>query len=299
MYEHSDISTTRLPRRSGGGGSGRRSVRPVAFNRRFGSLVVSKLDDGDVFGVERRVNDWIRTGTWCSCSPPAGPLLPPAAFCSLATLANIGPDACLPGTRDPHPGQNGFSVMKRTLAVLVIVVAVGCSTGSKSPPNVSAELLALSDLPAGWIVDTATPVVAAPACLQPLAGQPGTTASAQARFAGSAARIPVLHEDVAYFPDGGAAALSAFDALISSCSDIRITYAGRVLRGTITQMSFPKLGDQSEAFQLLLSYRGVIVGLDEITARKNNTVMSMSYEAIGTPDVTQVQQIASTAIGKL
>ncbi|MFZ0664959.1 MAG: hypothetical protein WAM97_04335 [Acidimicrobiales bacterium] len=191
---------------------------------------------------------------------------------------------------------------KATAVILLLLMALlgaGCSSKSSSPPNLTAEVLAVSDLPTGWTVDSAVPAVGAPACLQPIASQPGASLSAQVRFAAGTNRIPVVHEDLAWFPSGGAAALTNYDNLIGSCQNVTITYRRLKLPGTVTSMSFPHLGDGSAAYQLLLTLRGVTIGLDEVTARKGDTVMSLSYEAIGTPDTSQVQQIAMTAISKI
>jgi len=221
-------------------------------------------------------------------------------------------------------GQPKGTIMRRgaLLGVVMVVVAGACggtttagppttgASGARSssasdttvapPPNVTAELLTLSDMPTGWSVDNSTTSgESEPACLKPLKDHTGSDASATVSFNGNANGIPGIKEDLAHFPGGAAAALARFDAAISSCKTLTVTDAGQSYSGTIGAMSFPQIGDESHAYQASFDVKGFNLALDLIIARRGDTAMSLTYEDLGSPDLTQVQQFATTAMGRV
>jgi hypothetical protein len=206
------------------------------------------------------------------------------------------------------------------VAAVSLVLTVGCSSGATTataptaggsttsapqttiaaPPNLTPDLLTLSDMPTGWSVDNSpSPDSTGPACLKPLKDHTGSNAHATVSFNGGASGIPAIVENLGHFPSGASAALARFDQAINSCKTLSITSGGQTLSGTIGAMSFPQLGDESHAYQASLTYKGFTLGYDVIIARHGDTAMSLTYGDLGSPDLTQVQQFATKAIAKV
>jgi hypothetical protein len=155
-------------------------------------------------------------------------------------------------------------------------------------------------MPTGWSVDNSPQDTgAAPGCLKGLDNRTSEDARVTARFNGNANGIPSIQENLAHFPSGGSTALARYNAVITACKTISFTSGGQTFTGTIGAMSFPQIGDESHAYQVSFTVKGITLALDVIVARRGDTAMSLIYEDVGSPDLTQVQQFATTAIGKV
>lgn len=179
-------------------------------------------------------------------------------------------------------------------------VASNGTTTATSAPNLTSELLTIADLPTGWSVDN-SPINSAsePTCLKPLQQLTGSDARVMARFNGGANGLPSFEENIAHFPGGAAPGIAHFDQVLTSCRTVTFSSGGQTSSATIGAMSFPKLGDESHAYQVALTFKGFTFGLDIIVAGRGNTAMSLVFDDLGTPDLTLVQQLATAAVGKL
>src|SRR5262245_34295835 len=116
-------------------------------------------------------------------------------------------------------------------------------------PNLSAELLAVSDLPVGWsVVPSSSSGSATPKCLQNVQTDLKATSRAEATFEDNG--LPVLAEYLAYLPGQGQQAMTAISHLLGGCGQISLTSDGQTLTGTVGAMSYPAVADQSSAYQM-------------------------------------------------
>jgi hypothetical protein len=184
-------------------------------------------------------------------------------------------------------------------------VAQSSTTPTAAPaPDLNAELLTISDLPAGWsVVPSSGGSSAAPRCL--LHAQTGlkATSKAEATFADGSDGLPLLGEYLSYLPGQGQSAMAFLSRRLSSCGHISLTSDGQALTGTMGAMSFPAVADQSSAYQMNLSASvsglSITLGIDLIVFRKADTVAMILYGDLGTPDIQAVQRIVRHAAAKL
>jgi len=179
------------------------------------------------------------------------------------------------------------------------------SAASGPIPNVNGQLLTLADLPAGWSVDNSPDTSSStPKCFQD-AKDPTTNAKAKAKakFQGGSNGIPALEEGIAYLPGQAQKVMTEFAQVMSGCGQIKFTDSGHTFTGSIGQMSFPNLGQQTEPYQVNLSTSAsgltLTLGLDLIAIRQGDEIALIYYGDLGTPDINQVQQFAQKAISKV
>jgi len=175
-------------------------------------------------------------------------------------------------------------------------------------PDLKAELLSLSDLPAGWSVthkpsatSTRSTTSTEPACLAKTKKLTGSKAKATVSYV-TGTSVPAMFEDLAYFPKGAKRAMVTFARDLDSCGPISFTSGGTPLTGTIGAMSFPAIAGQSAAWLMALtgtsSGISITVGADIVAFRTGDTVGLIVYENLGSPQVTTVENYARQAAAK-
>jgi hypothetical protein len=180
--------------------------------------------------------------------------------------------------------------------------AASATPATRPAPNLSAELLAVNDLPVGWsVVPSSDSSSSTPKCLQNVQTDLKATSKAEATFEDNG--LPVLDEYLAYLPGQGQPAMAAISQLLGGCGQISMTSDGQTLTGTVGAMSYPAVADQSSAYQMNLSgsVSGVslTLGIDMIVFRKADTVAMILYGDLGSPDIAALQQFVQKAAVKL
>jgi len=174
-------------------------------------------------------------------------------------------------------------------------------------PDLKAELLVISDLPAGdWSVVRNTTSGATPSCFAVVRSDLDLKAATQAQvtFIHGSNSLPVFEELLAYLPGRGQSSMTAATHVISGCGHISLTLGGQNLTGVVRPVSFPAVGDQSAAYQLSLSGtvsgQPVTLGVDAIIFRKGDIVATIQYVDLGPPlDITALEQITQLAAAKV
>jgi hypothetical protein len=187
----------------------------------------------------------------------------------------------------------------------VISDAAATAVSPASSRAIEAQLLSLSDLRAGWSVNNSPDTDRTyPSCLLSAVSLSGVVgATATARFQGGSDGIPLLEEGIADIPGQARQFMSAFDAVLGGCGRVTFQSGGDTFTGDTEALSFPKLGDQSEAYQMNLSTTtnglSLTLGLDFVAIRKGDEVAVLYHMSLGTSDASQLQQFAQTAAAKL
>lgn len=184
--------------------------------------------------------------------------------------------------------------------------AAHASTSATPPaPDLTAELLSVSDLPAGWSVvpSTDSSNSSTPKCLRALKTVAKATSKAETTFTDGSNGLPELDEFLVYLPGQGKKAMKLVSQILAGCGQLSMTSGGQTLKGTLGAMSFPAVAEQSFAYQLNLSATvsglSVTVGIDLIVFRKADTVAEILYGDLGTPDISVLQPIVWDAAAKL
>lgn len=175
-------------------------------------------------------------------------------------------------------------------------------TTSAPAPNVKSQLLSVSDLPTGWAIDNSQDNgdTSTPPCLRSLKSKLQTTDKAEADFV-KGTDFPALQQQLAYYGTTSTAAgkYTAATGILNNCKDVSFTTDGEKVHGTIGQLSFPKLGEDSTAWQLVLSQQGITVGIDAVLVHKASELALFLYGDLGTPDTSEFTDIINKALAKM
>jgi hypothetical protein len=204
----------------------------------------------------------------------------------------------------------------------VAVLAVGCTSiehgkGSSTPPgsvqtarstphqpapDLKAQLLTVADLPAGWSIGNSNggDNTSAPSCVQRFDSELHTNVKADASFV-KGSDFPVFAQSIGYF-GSNATARSKFSAgaeIYNACTDVSFTSDGQKVTGSMAAMSFPKFGDQSQAWDMTFTVEGTTLVLDLVLMQKGAELEQVSYGDFGTPDLNELRTWAKSAADKM
>ena len=172
----------------------------------------------------------------------------------------------------------------------------GATTALK--PNAKTKILAISDMPSGWSVNNSvSSSTETPACLAGIRGIPkgGTRATVNFAQGGS---IPTFTEVLVTGPSQRARFNAVLQGL-STCKSFTVSSQGQSYTGSIGKMSFPKVADKSVAYTVTLNIKGINAGIDLVAFKSGPYNGAIEYVDVGTPDVTQLQQLVNLAVTKI
>lgn len=217
-------------------------------------------------------------------------------FLAVGLLAVVVVAASCGGTRNPTAADH-------TAATTALPGTTPPATTTPKP-DLKTELIGLSDLPAGWSVDNSSSSSSStPKCFTSVKTDLHASEKAEASYQDGSNGVPALEEYLAYVPGNGQHAMALVTQVFNSCGQISFTSGGYTFSGTVGQMAFPAMGDQSSAWQINLSTKAsgldITAGVDTIAIRKNDTVCLLLYIDLGTPDIATLQQLAQKAAVKL
>ena len=247
--------------------------------------------------------------TLAACSSSRGTATRPSASVPVTPVAA----ATTSGTATtPAAAATSSSVPAATSAQAPASTSPVATPSSPSPvktkpavPNLKAQVLALSDLPAGWSkhkIDDSND--GDPACFKALSADTHEPlAKSQVEYQGTPDGLPLLDEEIAYDPKAAASEYAKAVKALDRCGKISVKTNGTTLSGSMAAMSFPKTGDQSKAYQLILS--GVIkgarvtAGFDILVLRVGAEDVSLLYSTFGVPDIREFQGAAKLVMDKI
>ena len=228
---------------------------------------------------------------------------PAAASTAPATSAaavSPAPPSAAASTAPAAPSTAAPSVPPSTAA------AASTTPAAPAKPDPKKQVIALTDLPAGWLLDKAGSGSDAgdPACFKAVDDQKDKPAArAQVNYKASAEGLPAVQEQVAYEPKKSVAALTRAKNALDKCGAISLVTNGTSLKGSMSAMSFPTVGDASAAYQLelsgVVSSTRVTVGFDLLLFRVGDEDVALFYTSLGTPVLTEFEAVAKLAVGKI
>jgi hypothetical protein len=180
------------------------------------------------------------------------------------------------------------------------------SSGSVSPspaaPDLSSQLLAVTDLPTGWSIDNSSSDddTDAPPCLKSLKSAFHTSTDAERDFV-QGTDVPAFDQEIGWFGSDSQAATTfqTGAAILNDCKDVSFTSDGTSFTGTIGQLSFPTFGDRSEAWALTLSAEGQTVVIDAVVLNKGAELEALLYLDYDSVDVDEFTDFVTKAVARM
>jgi hypothetical protein len=173
-------------------------------------------------------------------------------------------------------------------------------SGGLAVSQLDTMVLGSNDLPRSWKPQPATSGTASPGwscgALQPPLFH--TLPQADANFATGTTNLPSLAEVVASGSAGQvSSAWTSFTNGVNACRQMTIGESGQSIQMTLTPItSFPKMGDQTDAFQIATTIDGAPLTIQAVAIRKGAVLIGLTYESVGQPNVAQLQQLAAKAL---
>ena len=192
--------------------------------------------------------------------------------------------------------------MKRAVVVLVGFVAIAllpmgvAPRASASPPNLSAMLLTIHQMPTGWNVSGESVGNGGflGNVLQPKGIRRTAEAGVSYQRGGSA---PDVNEALATFTNASTAYKKIVANLVAS-KHFSATTLGVKYTVTAGHMSFPTYGNASEAFAVRFAWLGTTFHEDLLIVRKGSIVLAIDEFDLSV-NVSQFQGFVKKAIAKL
>lgn len=192
--------------------------------------------------------------------------------------------------------------MKRVIALAVaLTIVFGLPTLAGAAPSAKARLLSVSDLPSGWSVDntqqSSSGGLEGSSCLSGLKAAPKNGTKASAAFEDG--QFPAMDEVLALGPNE-VQRYRKLNKALAGCKSITISTGGlNTASGTVGAMSFPTIGNQTHAYSIQFTIKGVNVGVDIVLFRAGRFVGAIDYLDLGTPDVDQLKSFVTDAVKKV
>jgi hypothetical protein len=189
----------------------------------------------------------------------------------------------------------------QTLATPSAATHSAIASSAAPAVNLNSDLLAVTNLPAGWTTTPASSGSSGVASCKAL--DPGSRARlpqhAEADFAGGPAG-PFLSEELATRTNAQVATTwSAFAAAASQCASFtQPDSSGGTTAYTLEGMSFPSYGDATYAFGVTATSDGVGVSGDIVAVRKGDVLAEVIAIGLAGVPVATVEDVVSKAVGK-
>ncbi|MDA8297412.1 MAG: hypothetical protein M0004_12650 [Actinomycetota bacterium] len=197
--------------------------------------------------------------------------------------------------------------MKRIVAVIAVVAGLAlaapaavASVPSRKPTvtDVKPMLLSVDQMPAGWSVTSTGGGGSATGCVTPrLRGSKPYSTGSVAYQQGSGP--PEIEERLAAYSGPLAKKFAKVVSTLAACRALTMPNGKRKVHAQLGQMSFPKMGNQSAAFALTASVRGINLGADILMVRKGQIVLLLMELDLGTPSLSQFEHFAHLALAKV
>jgi hypothetical protein len=183
------------------------------------------------------------------------------------------------------------------LVALVVVFVAGVPASAVTTTQLKSKALSLANMPAGWSLHASAGSAAANTrCLKlfktPFPHEVETTVLFEA------GNLPAL-EEALQSGSGIDARYRKLKSALTSCRTFSFTASGQTFHGTARAMSFPTFGDRSGAFALAFTDQGVQVGADVVLFKVGPIIGEVLYEALGTPNASQLQAFMTEAVNKI
>jgi hypothetical protein len=167
--------------------------------------------------------------------------------------------------------------------------------------DVKSQLLTVADLPAGWKVDNSkggNDNSGEPSCLAGMDAMADPEPAADITFV-QADGIPMLIENIGYVGDSAKRYMSAATEALDGCTDVSFNADGDTLRGTVSSLTFPQLGDEARAWRMAFTVQGIAFDFDLAFVRKGSELLMIGYANLGMRPPAELELFATRALAKM
>jgi hypothetical protein len=191
-----------------------------------------------------------------------------------------------------------FKALLVTCAACALYLTATVSAGATTKAQLRSKLLTLSNFPIGWTVDNSSSGGGAVTggCLAGVKTAPKTETKVSASFENG--QLPQLAESLVS-GRAGASAYGRVNHVLAGCKHFTVTSNGQSLTLTVGAMSFPTVGDESSAYGVTFSVKGVNAGADFVLFKVGFITGLIEYADIGQPDPSQLQAFVTEAVNKI
>ncbi len=185
------------------------------------------------------------------------------------------------------------------LAVTALGAAISAPAGASPSKagSLQAHVLSVSDLPAGWSVDsTPTSTPTDQGCFDALAVKPPVGTRVRVDFKEGSTTF--LGETLAK----GNVEVTRWTELnneLRHCHSYTATATGKAAKVSVGAMSFPKIGTRSNAYAVTVTVTSVNLGADLVLFKLGDYVGLVEYGGLGTPEVTEAERLVDLAVAKV
>ncbi len=189
-------------------------------------------------------------------------------------------------------------------AVLVLALSlVGAISvapaGALTNGQLKGKTLSLTNMPTGWTTyNPPSNGSLSSGCLKDAKPDHFKGASAKASVSYEDGQLPQLSEELGW-NRAAPAAYKALNKVLSGCHHLTASNDGQDLNMSIGAMSFPKIGNESNAYGITFSVKGIEAGADIVLFRVGSTLGMIVYGDIGQPDIDQLQGFVQEAVDKI
>jgi hypothetical protein len=172
-------------------------------------------------------------------------------------------------------------------------------TDALTKGQLQSKLLTLSDFPTGWIVDNTSSgggSAVRGGCLAGVKNSPKSEGKVTASFVHG--QFPQLDEALV----AGRLATVAYNRInrvLARCKHFTVTSDGQTLSATVGAMSFPTVGDESNAYGVTFSFKGISGGADIVLFKVGSIAGFVEYIDTGQPDPGQLQEFVNESVNKV
>jgi hypothetical protein len=177
-------------------------------------------------------------------------------------------------------------------------VLAALPAGSTANTHLRSKLLTLSNFPTGWTVHDPTSGGGAVSggCLAGVKHAPDSEIKVTAAFENG--QFPQFEEELVSGHAGGEA-YNRINRVLARCRHFSIAADGQTFTATVGAMSFPRVGKESNAYQVRFPVDGTNFAADFILFRVGSLAGLVEYADIGQPDPRQVQAFVTEAVNKI
>jgi len=170
--------------------------------------------------------------------------------------------------------------------------------GSSTKTQLRSKLLTLSNFPTGWTIDNSASSggAASGGCLAGVKQAPKSETKVSAAFENG--QLPQFEEELVS-GSAGKAAYNRLNRVLAGCKHFSVVSGGQNLTFTVGAMSFPTVGNESSAYGVTFSVKGINAGADFVLFRTGSVAGLIEYADIGQPDSSQLQAFVTEAVNKI
>ncbi len=185
------------------------------------------------------------------------------------------------------------------VTVAMLLVAPPAVASNITSANLKSKLVRLSQLPRGWSVDKSggsSSVVGG--CLRDIAETKLHKGDVRATAHYESGNLPDFEEELGAGPTV-ASDFGKLQRTLNGCNSLSISSSGTTYSATIGAMSFPKIGNRSDAYQANFDVKGITLRLDVVIFQAGTYGDVLTYVDLGAPNVAQLDSFARLSLKDL